>query len=161
LIRSILSFRFEILDSDSIAVMREKMLKGMQNFLGADSEEATAFIGQLVGFDFSEYPAVQSVLNSSEVFQRRAEAYLNQFFQSIGKQASIIELEDVHWADHQSLDLLNKLVSENRELPLMIICMARPELHQRRPGWGEGQEFHHRLDLKPLSKLDSRRLLRE
>lgn len=161
LIRSILSFRFEIFDSDTISVMRDKMIKGMANFLGDKSGDATAFIGQLVGFDFSDHPAVQPILSNVDVFQKRAEEHLHSFFRSIANESAIIELEDIHWADHQSLDMINQLVSENRELPLMIICMARPELSERRPGWGEGQDFHHRLDLKPLSKLDSRRMLRE
>jgi serine/threonine protein kinase/predicted ATPase len=161
LIRNLLSFRFEILDSDSIPVMREKMFEGIARFMGADSEDASAFIGQLVGFDFDDHPAVQPILSNVDAFQQRALAHLNAFFKSIATAPALMELEDIHWADHQSLDLLNQLVSENRELPLMIICMARPQLVERRPGWGEGQDFHHRLDLKPLSKLDSRRLLRE
>lgn len=161
LVRSILSFRFEILDSDTIPLMREKLVGGVQQFMGEDSGDAAAFIGQLVGFDFSDHPAVQPILSSVDAFQKRAEEYLNAFFRSIAKTPAIIELEDIHWADHQSLDLINQLVTQNQHLPLMVICMARPQLHERRPGWGEGQDFHHRLELKPLSKLDSRRLLRE
>lgn len=161
LIRSILSFRFEILDSDSIPVMRQKLTEGISRFINHNSDEAAAFIGQLVGFDFSDHPAVQPVLSNADAFQRRAEEHLTVFFNSIAESAAILQLEDIHWADHQSLDLINQLVTENQRLPLMIICMARPQLHERRPGWGEGQDFHHRIELKPLSKLDSRRLLRE
>ncbi|GAB4515058.1 MAG: hypothetical protein OHK0046_18010 [Anaerolineae bacterium] len=161
LIRSILSFRFDILDSDTIPVMRQKLTEGIAKFITENSDEAAAFIGQLVGFDFSDHPAVQPILSNAEAFQRRAEEHLNTFFNSIAQEPAILQLEDIHWADHQSLDLINQLVTENQHLPLMIICMARPQLHERRPGWGEGQDFHHRIDLKPLSKLDSRRLLRE
>jgi predicted ATPase len=39
--------------------------------------------------------------------------------------------------------------------------MARPQLYDRRPSWGEGQGFHARINLQPLSRLDSRRLVRE
>ncbi|NWF67466.1 MAG: protein kinase [Chloroflexi bacterium] len=162
LIRSVFSFRFEILDSDTPEVMREKFTKGIVGFLGTHSEDEAAFIGQLVGFDFSEHPAVKPILSSAEAFQRQALAYLNTFFRSITKEIpAIIELEDIHWADTHSLDLIDHLVTENRKLPLMVICMARPELYEQRRGWGEGQDFHHRIDLKPLSKLDTRRLVRE
>jgi class 3 adenylate cyclase/tetratricopeptide (TPR) repeat protein/tRNA A-37 threonylcarbamoyl transferase component Bud32 len=162
LIRSLFSYRFEILDSDTPEVMREKFTKGIAVFLGTNTEDKAAFIGQLVGFDFSEHPAVKPVLSSADAFQRQAVEHLNTFFRSITKEIpAIIELEDIHWADMHSLDLIDHLVKENRELPLMVICMARPELNERRRGWGEGQDFHHRIDLKPLSKLDTRRLVRE
>jgi tetratricopeptide (TPR) repeat protein len=156
------SFRFEILDSDPPDVMREKFTAGIAGFMGENTHEKAAFIGQLVGFDFSEHPAVKPVLSSADAFQRQALEHLNVFFRSITRDLpAIIELEDIHWADTQSLDLIAHLVSENRSLPLMVICMARPELSEHRPGWGEGQDFHHRIDLKPLSKLDTRRLVRE
>ncbi len=162
LIRSMFSFRFEILDSDPPEVMRAKFASGIAEFMGPNTATEAGFIGQLVGFDFSEDPAVRPVLSSADAFQRQALEYLNAFFRSITKEMpAIIELEDIHWADTHSLDLIDHLVTENRELPLMVICMARPELHEHRPGWGEGQDFHHRLDLKPLSKLDTRRLVRE
>ena len=73
----------------------------------------------------------------------------------------VIYLEDVHWADDRSLDLINNLVRENVKLPLFILCMARPALYERRPQWGEGQRFHERIQLEPLSQLSSRRLVRE
>nr|MCU0514802.1 protein kinase [Anaerolineae bacterium] len=162
LIRSIFSFRFEILDSDPPETMRAKFIQGVAGFMGPGTEEEAAFIGQLVGFDFSEQPAVKAILKSADTFQRQALEHLNTFFRSITRERpAIIELEDIHWADTQSLDLIDHLVSENRAMPLMVICMARPELYERRPGRGEGQDFHHRIDLKPLSKLDTRRLVRE
>jgi tetratricopeptide (TPR) repeat protein len=39
--------------------------------------------------------------------------------------------------------------------------MARPSFYERRPQWGEGQRFHERIQLEPLSQLSSRRLVRE
>jgi predicted ATPase len=39
--------------------------------------------------------------------------------------------------------------------------MARPGLYQRRPTWGSGQDFHLRIDLKPLDKRDGRDLAAE
>src|SRR5262245_21712467 len=70
-------------------------------------------------------------------------------------------VEDIHWADDRSLDLINNLVRDNVELPLFVLCMARPSLYERRPQWGEGQRFHERIQLEPLSQLSSRRLVRE
>ena len=43
----------------------------------------------------------------------------------------------------------------------MVVCLARPSLLERRPSWGAGQDFHQRVTLEPLSKRESRDLVRE
>ncbi|HNB53027.1 MAG TPA: tetratricopeptide repeat protein, partial [Anaerolineales bacterium] len=64
-------------------------------------------------------------------------------------------------ADESSLDALHYIVSQNRNLPLLVICLARPEFYTRRPSWGSGQSFHTRMELRPLSNRESRQLVRE
>jgi predicted ATPase len=73
----------------------------------------------------------------------------------------VIELEDLHHADDVSLDLLNALVAQAPNLPLLLICLARPALLERRPNWGSGQPFHRRIVLAPLDRRSSRNLARE
>jgi predicted ATPase len=70
-------------------------------------------------------------------------------------------LEDLHWADSASLDLLNDLVTEQQNIPFLLIGLARPMLFERRPTWGSGQSFHKRITLEPLDKRESRELARE
>ncbi|MFQ5943617.1 MAG: protein kinase [Anaerolineales bacterium] len=162
LTRDLFSFRFEILDNDPLPVVHEKFEKGIQGFLDGDSMNVAPMIGQLVGFDFSDSTIVQPKLEDPESFHREALGYLGEFFLTASKTNPVlIQVEDIHWADERSLDLLNGLARENTEIPLFIIYMARPGLYDRRPSWGEGQEFHARLTLNPLSRLDSRRLVRE
>jgi hypothetical protein len=45
--------------------------------------------------------------------------------------------------------------------PLLIVCASRNSLLERRPYWGEGLEFHHCIDLQPLSKRESQQLVCE
>ena len=70
-------------------------------------------------------------------------------------------MEDLHWADEASLDALTSLVVELTDLPVFILATARHRLLERRPYWGEGQGFHKRIMLEPLSKRESRRLVAE
>ena len=44
---------------------------------------------------------------------------------------------------------------------LLVVCLARPSLFERRPSWGEGQEIHTQINLKPLSRRASRALVGE
>ncbi len=162
LTRDLFSFRFRILDSDPLSQVHEKFVQGIEGFLGAGSTRKAYLIGQLVGFDFSDKSEVEAALQDGDSFRRMAQQYLGEFFTSASKtNPVVIHIEDIHWADDRSLDLINTLVRENTELPLFVLCMARPSLYERRPQWGEGQRFHERIQLEPLSQLSSRRLVRE
>jgi len=162
LTRDLFSFRFQILDSDSLEVVHHKFVDGVASFMGEGTSDQADLMGQLVGFDFSDRPAVVEALKDAEAFRRTALGHLGAFFESATRvNPVVIHVEDIHWADDRSLDLINSLVRENAKLPLFVLCMARPSLYERRPQWGEGQRFHERIQLEPLSQLSSRRLVRE
>jgi serine/threonine protein kinase/tetratricopeptide (TPR) repeat protein len=162
LTRDLFSFRFEILDSDPLEVVHRKFVAGVASFMGEGSEEKAQLMGQLIGFDFSSVPAVAEALKDAEAFRTRGLALLSDFFTAACRTIPVVVyIEDIHWADDRSLDLVNLLVRENLKLPLFVLCMARPSFYERRPQWGEGQTFHERIQLEPLSHLSSRRLVRE
>ena len=174
LLRDMLAFRFEIRDSDPLGVARAKLEQGVVGFMPGDptAVEKAHFIGHLLGFDFSASPHLAGVLHDSAQVRQRAFYYLTQFFRAVtGSHPAVILLEDLHWADDASLDLLDYLARElrsnpqatgrERGVPLLIIGLARPALFERRPLWGEGWDFHLRLALRPLDRQDSRRLVGE
>lgn len=162
LTRDLFSMRFQILDSDPLDMVHQKFLAGVAGFLGSGSEAKAELIGQLVGFDFSDRPGVAEALKDSDAFRRRALEALGELFAAAcARNPVVIHIEDIHWADDRSLDLINNLVRENVKLPMFVLCMARPSLYERRPQWGEGQRFHERIQLEPLSQLSSRRMVRE
>ena len=63
----------------------------------------------------------------------------------------VIEFDDIQWADEAFLDLLEHIVSLAHDAPLLIVCPARPELLERRPGWGGGAAQVTTLRLEPLA----------
>jgi len=164
LLRDVFSFRFEIQDSDPLAVVREKMEQGVSVALGEgkESQMRAHFIGQLLGFDFSDSPHIKGILEDARQIHDRALAYAGDYFKAMAdRQPIVVLLEDLHWADDSSLDTLNHLARTLTGQPLLVVCAARPGLFERRPYWGEGQTFHTQLALKPLSKRNSRRLVDE
>ncbi len=164
LIRDLFSFRFQIQDSDRARVVREKMERGTGEVLGEDEEwqMKAHFVGQLLGFDFSDTPHLQGVLDDPKQPRDRALIYLTGFFHATTALApAVIFLEDIHCADDSSLDVINHLALTTADRRLLIVCLGRTTLFERRPLWGEGQTFHTRLELRPLSKWDSRRLVAE
>ncbi len=160
LLRDVFSFRFKIQDSDNTATVWEKMEKGIARFLGPNTEKHAHHIGYLVGFDFSNSPFIST--NDTTRTTEQALNYLRQFFLVATREdTAVLFLEDIHWADDKSLDFVSDLVQAYRHLPLVVLCLTRPILLERRPLWGEGRENHTLLNLRPLSRRDTRRLVEE
>ncbi|MDQ2910244.1 MAG: hypothetical protein M3R39_04410, partial [Actinomycetota bacterium] len=70
----------------------------------------------------------------------------------------VLVFEDLHWADDGLLDFVDQLVDWAREAPLLVLCTARPELLERRPGWGGGKANASTISLPPLEDDETARL---
>ena len=164
LLRDIVSSSFGIQDHDSAAVAREKLERGILSYIG---NEETAnlyahFIGYLIGLDYSTSPHLKGILGDAQQIHNLAFHYAAQFFTDITRtQIGIILLEDIHWADQDSLDFFDHLMGTRPDLPLLIIGLTRSTLFEQRPDWGTGSLQTLRLDLLPLSEEDGRRLVAE
>ncbi|MFL5823848.1 MAG: AAA family ATPase [Solirubrobacteraceae bacterium] len=74
------------------------------------------------------------------------------------EEPTILVFEDLHWADAGTLDLLELLASRVRDVPLMLLALARPDLLGTRPAWGGGLPAYTALSLEPLSHQDATEL---
>ena len=158
LFRDLFATRFDILDSDSAAVALEKFRAGMAGVLPPEQAD---IVGYWLGFDFSASPAVSGLVGSAG-FGTVARAHLTRAFRTLAADAPvIILLEDVHWADDASLDLVAYLAEAIPAAHLFMVAVARPRLFERRPNWGEGPEGFRRVTLRPLSRPASRSLVDE
>lgn len=63
----------------------------------------------------------------------------------------VLVLEDLHLASDSALGLLEAAIRIRPPAPLLVIVLARPELHERRPGWPSTELSTTPLDLDPLS----------
>jgi DNA-binding SARP family transcriptional activator len=48
----------------------------------------------------------------------------------------VVVFDDIHWAEETLLELIDQLAVTSSGAPIVLVCMARPELLERRPGWG-------------------------
>lgn len=170
LIRDLFVNHFEIHSRNSTAVAREKFIRGMLAHFGDGETRALTqahFIGHLLGFDFSDSPLLGESLTDPRQLREYAFEDLVTYFTAVCQQndAVVLFLEDIHWADESSFVLLEYLVNECHDLPLVVICLARPELLEKRPSWrvaeDQNQKIYQHIDLQPLSLIDSRHLLSE
>ena len=74
-----------------------------------------------------------------------------RFFEGLAAgRPTVLVFDDLHWADEALLDFLEHLAEWSQGVPLLVLCSVRPELYERRPGWGAGQRNSHTINLSPL-----------
>jgi tetratricopeptide (TPR) repeat protein len=59
--------------------------------------------------------------------------------------------EDLHWAESTFLDLVESLAVQHGRSPVVLVCVARPELLEQRPAWAAGIERALSIELTPLA----------
>src|SRR5207244_9852594 len=97
---------------------------------------------------------------SPEALQWRSFEVVGQLFARLAESAPLVlALEDLHWADPTSVQLLEQLLSLAEEAPVLLVLSLRPE--RDHPAWAlrehAGREFPHllrELDLGPLGDAD-------
>jgi predicted ATPase len=70
----------------------------------------------------------------------------------------VLAIDDIHWADEGMLDLIDHLTRWVRA-PLLLVCLARDELLERRPEWGGGRRNATTISLEPLTEDETRELV--
>lgn len=170
LFRDLFAFRFGILESDATAVALDKFRDGIMTAYGPDDERLSEgqadIIGHWLGFDFSYSPSVANLLGSPQ-FGATARVYLGAYFRAMAqRQPTVIFLEDIHWADARSLELVRWLTSAlgepaGRRVSLLLVCLARPSLYEAIPDWDVNMSRFQRINLTPLDPADNRDLVDE
>src|SRR5213593_178537 len=77
----------------------------------------------------------------------------------LGSTPGTIVLDDLHWAEEPFLALLEELL-EQLHAPLLLLCLARSDLLERRPSWGSGRTNAMAIALEPLDVLETEKLVR-
>jgi len=92
----------------------------------------------------------------------RAEAFAawHRFFELVaGRGPLVLVFEDLHWADPPLLAFIEYLMDWSTDVPLLVLCVARPELYERSAGWGGGKRSSTTIALPPLTDDETARLL--
>ena len=142
-----------ILESDSDADVAGKLHAAVVEVAADESESEwlAARLGNLVGLQSIDEVAGASQAESFSAWRRFIEALAD-------RHPLVLVFEDLHWADDGLLDFIDQLVDWARSAPILVLCTARPELLERRPGWGGGKANASTLSLPPLEDEDTARL---
>ena len=77
---------------------------------------------------------------------------VRSFLEAVAETAPLaIVFDDIHWGEPTFLDLIEHITGWAREAPILVLCVARPELLDERAGWGRGALNATTISLEPLS----------
>ena len=141
-----------ILESDAPEDVARKLHEAVEHHV-EESERRwiEGKLGTLVGLAGEE-----------EVSGGREESFSawRRFLESLTEQRPLVLVfEDLHWAGEELLDFVDELPDWIEDAPLLVLCTARPELLDRRPGWGGGKRNALTISLSPLAADDTAQLI--
>jgi predicted ATPase/class 3 adenylate cyclase len=112
-------------------------------------------VADLMGLASGVLQAVQSEHNQQEIAWA-ARAWAEKLAEP---QPLVLVFEDIHWGEEPLLELIEHLGTWVRGVPLLLLCLARPELLDIRPGWGGGRVRATAIELEPLGADESEALI--
>jgi class 3 adenylate cyclase/tetratricopeptide (TPR) repeat protein len=115
-----------------------------------DDEQAAAAIASALGESEETVPNDEIAWAVRKVFEQAAR-----------DRPLVAVWDDLHWAEPGFLDLVEHVADFSRGAPILLLCMARPELLERRPGWAGGKVNATTVLLEPLSDEETEQLIAE
>ena len=140
-----------VFDTDPIDAASAKIDSSVRELVNGDDGETASHIAMLIGVGTEGGVGDRQTLFFSA---RRLIEALAQ------RKPTVLIFEDIHLSSTSMLDLLEMLASRVRDVPLLLLAQARPELLELRPTWGGGLPAYTALQLEPLASDHSTELAR-
>ncbi|MGE5434292.1 MAG: adenylate/guanylate cyclase domain-containing protein [Candidatus Doudnabacteria bacterium] len=112
--------------------------------------------------DPAEHAGLASILGDDDASSSPDEiawAFRKLLEQRAGEGPVVVVFDDIHWGEPAFLDLVEHVADFSREAPILLLCMARPELLDRRQSWGGGKLNATNVLLEPLGTDEAAELL--
>jgi hypothetical protein len=102
----------------------------------------------------AHYPKL--ILSPDERRRRLYAVVLDWLLSASTREPFVFVVEDLHWVDPSTLELVQMLAEQAAHAPLLVVCTGRPEFS---PPWA-ARAHHRQLELARLSSADTRTLVR-
>jgi ABC-type oligopeptide transport system substrate-binding subunit/class 3 adenylate cyclase len=140
--------------------VRIGLRRRLEQLFGGGGAELYPYLGGLLDVTLEHAAAARTSELSPEALQWRTFEVVGQLFARLAEDAPlVVSIEDLHWADPTSVQLLEQLLSLAEEAPVLLVLSLRPE--RDHAAWGlrehASREFPHLLreiDLGPLGDAD-------
>jgi len=161
----ILRTYFNLSEEDDPTTIANKVTEGIKQIFPQNADETLVFMGHLMSIRFGSELDDRLKFATPEQIRHQTMMQLRDLFRTIAeRQPLMLILEDLHWADDMSLDLISYLIDELSHTALMILCVYRPEKEHK--VWKLGDQARRKsldryteITLKQLSSHESRLLV--
>ncbi len=161
----ILRSYFGLSEEDDVPTRARKVTEAITHLMPQGADEALPLLGNLLSIKFGDDLDDRLKFAGPEQIRHQTLMRLRDLFETLARQQPLLLiLEDLHWADDLSLDLISLLMDELANTPLMLLCVYRPERDHR--VWQLGDQARRKcldryteLTLHPLSSHQSRLLV--
>lgn len=128
-----------ILDTDLAGIAERRLVTAVGELVGTEADRLVDALRPLVGLPHRNLPAEET------------ESAWRRFLLALAaRRPTVLVFEDLHWADEAMLHFVELLSATARQVPLLLLCTARPELVSRDPGWAGTTSGALTVTLPPL-----------
>ncbi len=135
-------------DDDGQQVVERKIRLGLE-LVGMQGVDAEPFLLALMGFDVKS--AALKGLDARLISDRTKEVLVSLLRNRCRLSHLVLVIEDLHWIDQASENLLGRIIQEEERIPLFILCTARPSYESPYAGFANFKV----LRLEPLSRAST------
>jgi class 3 adenylate cyclase/tetratricopeptide (TPR) repeat protein len=143
--------RAGLVEGEAQATVRERIAEAVRRWIPDEGERRWI------------EPALLALLGSGDMPAGRQEelyAAWRTFFERLASEGTVVMVfEDLQWADPGLLGFIDHLLEWSREVPILVLTLARPELLDQRPHWAAGRRELVSISLGPLRDDDVHGLL--
>ena len=154
---------FGVREGEPLAVRRKKLHgKLARQFSGEEFLRVATFLGEPIGTRYVDEPSVQLAAAPDDA-QLMADQMQLAWQTWIGRQCqnapTVIVLDDLHWGDAATVRAIDATLVRQKDAPLMVLALARPEVHEQFPSLWSKRAVEY-LNLNLLPKRAGARLVR-
>jgi class 3 adenylate cyclase/tetratricopeptide (TPR) repeat protein len=124
--------------------LREDAQAKLWALVGPGREDVASRVGSLMGISPGSSSKDELFWGARAVLETIAD-----------RKPLVLVFDDIHWAEPIFLDLVEHIADSSRGAPLLMLCAARHELLEERPGFLAGRQNADRIELRELSRADA------
>ena len=144
---------YRVEEADTLEAARRKLQQGLRA-LGADADEADA-VAQVLNYLLGIQEARPSDIEPEQLQRQITLAARALLERRLAQQPVMVVVDDLHWADAASVDLLCEVLDQLADRPLMLLVLQRPDGRAVRTLRAE----HALIELGPLGDEEARSLV--
>ena len=127
-----------------------------RTLLGTDAATVRARLATMLGLETAE-AAMPEVVPAQ--FGREIGWAARQYLSAAARTPTVIVTDDLQWAEPAVFEIVEALAESAEDAPLLLLCVARPQLLELRPTWGAGRSNATTITLDALTGDETKTLI--